>query len=106
MQDEKGWHLVFRQTAPFVWPREHVDLCEFDPLADNFSKLESIEEFRHANKELIFMLRWPSGRGGRKSIWAQKSNPLYDTNVSGFRPIRLSSRRSVPRTDMLRRRPN
>ena len=96
LQDEKGWHLVFRQTAPFVWPRGHIDLCEFDPLADNFSKLDALEDFRHPNGELVFMMRWPSGRGGRKSVWAQRSNPLFDTVVSGFRPIRLSSRHSVP----------
>ena len=96
LQDDKGWHLVFRQTAPFVWPLGVTNLCEFDPLADNFAKLGSIEQFRHRNRELIFMLRWPSGSGGRRSIWAQRSNPLTDSNVVGFRPIRLGSRRSGP----------
>ena len=42
------------------------------------------------------MMRWPDGKGGRRSVWAQKSNPLFDNVVRGFRPIRLSSRRSVP----------
>ena len=96
LQDEKGWHLVFRQTAPFVWPRGVTNLCEFDPLADNFSKLDNLEQFRHRNKEFIFMLRWPSGSGGKRSIWAQTSNPVTDEDVRGFRPIRLTSRRSVP----------
>ena len=96
LQDDKGWHLVFRQTAPFVWPRGVHSLCEFDPLADNFAKLDAIESFRHRNRELIFMLRWPSGSGSRSSVWAQKSNPLTDTEVVGFRPIRLATRRSVP----------
>ena len=29
-------------------------------------------------------------------IWAQRSNPVTDAEVVGFRPIRLSGRRSVP----------
>jgi hypothetical protein len=84
--------------VPFLVPRS-----QFDPLADNFSKLSEVEEFRHERtNELIFMMRWRSGSGGRKSIWAQKSNPLTDDFVRGFRPIRLGWRRSVP----LRRSPD
>ena len=94
---------MFRQAPPFVWPKGHVNLCEFDPLADNFSKLEQIDQFRHPRtRELIFMMRWRSGRGGRSSVWAQRSNPLHDDEVTGFRPIRLGTRRSVP----LRRSPD
>ena len=37
-EDEKGWHLVFRQTSPFVWPKGKLDLCKFDHLSDNFAK--------------------------------------------------------------------
>ena len=39
LQDEEGWHLVFRQSAPFAWPCGRADLCEFDYLSDNFAKL-------------------------------------------------------------------
>ena len=80
-----------------MWPKGHVDLCEFDPLADNFSKLLSLEDFRHErSKEFVFMLRWPSGAGGRTAVWAQRSNPLVEDTVTGFRPIRVCSRASVP----------
>eukprot|EP00964_Phaeocystis_antarctica_P118164 scaffold81971_cov35-Phaeocystis_antarctica.AAC.1 len=30
LQDDEGWHLVFRQSAPFAWPHGRADLCEFD----------------------------------------------------------------------------
>ena len=38
-EDEKGWHLVFRQTSPFVWPKGKLDLCKYDHLSDNFAKV-------------------------------------------------------------------
>ena len=92
LQDEKGWHLVFRQTAPFVWPKGHTNLCEFDPLADNFSKLDEVEEFRHTKtREFIFMLRWKSGQGGRRSVWAQSRTLCTSTRWKAS--DRLSSTR-------------
>jgi hypothetical protein len=36
LQDEKGWHLLFRQTAPFVWPKGHINLCEVRAMLANF----------------------------------------------------------------------
>ena len=30
LQDEEGWHLVFRQSAPFAWPHGRADLCALD----------------------------------------------------------------------------
>jgi hypothetical protein len=35
LQDEKGWHLLFRQTAPFVWPKGHINLCEVRAMLAN-----------------------------------------------------------------------
>ena len=29
-EDDKGWHLIYRQTSPFVWPKNKLDLCKFD----------------------------------------------------------------------------
>eukprot|EP00966_Prymnesium_polylepis_P188456 4367183-Prymnesium_polylepis.2 len=46
-EDEDGWHLVFRQTSPYVWPKGKLDMCKFDHLSDNFAKLSELEQFRH-----------------------------------------------------------
>eukprot|EP00966_Prymnesium_polylepis_P246568 5702882-Prymnesium_polylepis.1 len=49
LEDDKGWHLIFRQTAPFLWPEGRRNLFENDHLADNFAKLHKLESFRHEN---------------------------------------------------------
>ena len=94
-EDDLGWHLVFRQSAPFAWPRGKANLCEFDHLADNFSKLDDLEYFRNPEGELELKLEWP-GSARPAAEWAQTSNPLSDAVASGVRIIRAKSGRCVP----------
>ena len=91
LEDDKGWHLVFRQTAPFLWPEGRRNMFENDHLADNFAKLHKLETFRHENGEFMFKLRWPLARR-KDAIWAQTSNPLTSTTVTGYRPIKIRTR--------------
>ena len=37
-EDESGWHLVFRQTSPFIWPRGKLNLVSVKDV-DHFPKL-------------------------------------------------------------------
>ena len=64
LQDHEGWHLVYRQSAPFAWPKGRASLCEFDYLSDNFSKLGKLESFRRGGEggDFTFQLRWPLSR--------------------------------------------
>ena len=96
LEDSERFHLVFRQTAPFVWPRRRFNLCEHDHLSDNFSKLGALESFRDADGSFTFKLRFPGTRRPT-SIWKQSSNPLTDADVADYVPVRVPRRpRSLP----------
>ncbi len=92
-EDAEGWCLVFRQTAPFVWPAGRVNLCEFDFLSDNFSKLEELESYRDpATGEFTFKLAWPN-RDHPPATWVQTSNPLIDDTAEGFQVLQAREQR-------------
>ena len=89
LQDHEGWHLVYRQSAPFAWPKGRANLCEFDYLSDNFSKLGKLESFRRGGEggDFTFQLRWPLSR--RQPVtWIQRNNPLTEEGVEGYRPLK------------------
>ena len=83
-----GWKLVFRQTAgtwmaPDKWKSVNPD----DPLADNFSLLDKLEDYKSGDK-FDFKVSWPELATDKELVWRQSSNPLkLKDRVEGFEHV-------------------
>jgi len=74
------WHLLLRQTAPFVQPAEKwKNYNSGQPDMDNYSVLDTISDAdRGDDGKLHFKIVWPKRRvaGPNSQEWKQTSNPV------------------------------
>ena len=89
----EDWTLVFRQTAPFQFSADD-DFAQArllnpkSPLADNFSILGQLDQYRCSDGYFTFLLRYPE-ESSRVNIWRQTSNPveMQEEGVDGFEAV-------------------
>lgn len=92
-----GWVLVFRQTAPFLWPSDQWSYNSADPENDNYAILDQLESFRNAEGKFTLKLMWPGDTDGGNSndinIWKQTTNPVTATTggVDGYEALSVDS---------------
>merc|ERR1719272_500084 len=85
--------LIFRQTMPFVQAaNQWLSYQPDDPEGPNFSRLNTMEQFRLADGTFELEMSWP-GTVDYVNHWAQSSSPLT-RGVTGYRAIDVGATRS------------
>ena len=95
LEQSTGWALLYRQTAPFRWPRGVDVLHRSDPTSPNYARLDArtIDELRDEGGALTLRMQWYK-KGKRKpafsNLWRQTSDPLQPGRaVQGYEPLRI-----------------
>lgn len=79
--------LVFRQTAGTYLSKEAwKSVNPDDPENDNYSILDTLEDFRDASGKFEFTIKWPAHETPKYNRWTQTSNPTYEA-VAGYSPV-------------------
>ena len=82
--------LIFRQTMPFVQAaNQWLSYQPDDPEGPNFSRLNTMEQFRLADGTFELEISWP-GTWDSVNHWAQSSSPLNSGAVTGYRAINVA----------------
>ncbi len=87
--DGGGWTKVYNHyTAGGFFPtiNDAKLYNQATPTSDLYSILQYIDNLENLNR-LTFKLYYPEL--GKKNIWSQFNNPIYDTRVLGYRDITL-----------------
>ena len=91
---KEEWKTVFRQTYPYLWSSTddpaNVSLNELDPESDNYSILDSIENYRNGRGNFHFRQGYYTDSSFTEfsyTEWIQTNNLTTDVNVSGYRHI-------------------
>jgi len=87
--DDGKWTLAFRQTMPNKWPKGTWSMNANNPSADNFSILNTLEQYKRDGK-FQFKMVWPKDTAANSPtyIWTQTSNPTKG-RVSGYKGIEV-----------------
>jgi len=80
-ESQGNWNLVFRQTVPtFLSPVSQWLNYGTSNLADDYSRLLQLENYRQSGYGFLFKMSWP-GSVEESNIWFQASNPTVFTDV-------------------------
>lgn len=86
-----GWTRIFRQdknVGYFATTAAALSANTTDPTHGMYSILNLIDSFE-SNHFFTFRIFWPTLN--KRNVWAQQTNPTYDTDVRGKRDIALDS---------------
>eukprot|EP00930_Biecheleria_cincta_P038307 TRINITY_DN26329_c0_g1_i1.p1 TRINITY_DN26329_c0_g1~~TRINITY_DN26329_c0_g1_i1.p1 ORF type:complete len:974 (+),score=148.58 TRINITY_DN26329_c0_g1_i1:55-2922(+) len=88
----ESWILMVRQTSSLkaeYWDTDQFSCNKSNFSAQNFARLDDLEDFRHnGDGKITLKLVWP-GSGIAEQVWKQSSNPFIKRSrgVDGYEPL-------------------